>query len=209
MSRTKGINSKKRKLRDHYATPEWCIHPMADALYNIIAQDTFIHPFYLCDIGAGDGRIADICKKKLASKIKTHCLLIDLVQAKTTPKGCRWLIKDFMKLNLDKLFTNKYMPKLFVSNPPFSASNKIVFKTVEYLNTCQTGLAVFLLRVNWLGSTTRSTWLQANPPQKLLVVTPRPSFTGKGTDASEYAWFMWSTSNMNLGNVINIIKKVQ
>ncbi len=206
MSRTKGINAKNRHARDCYVTPHWCINSLVDSLYEIITPHVFIYPWYLCDIGAGDGRIGYTCKTKLESKIKTHCLLIDTSPIKKPPKGCTLLTKDFMRVNLDKVLRNTKMPKLFVSNPPFSLSDKIVFKTVDYLNGCGTGIAAFLLRLNWLGSIKRSVWLQSNPPQKLLVLTPRPSFTGKGTDATEYAWFMWG-KNINLGNVINIIKK--
>jgi len=206
MSRTKGRKSSIRLPRDLYATPNWCIHILADVLYNSITPHIFIHPFYLCDISAGDGRIASICKNKLKSKIKMHCLLIDIVKASTTPKGCQWLIKDYNKVNLNSVFNNKQMPRLFISNPPFSLADQMVYKTVDYLNTCDSGIAVFLLRLNWLGSVKRSVWLQHNPPNKLLVLTPRPSFTGKGTDATEYAWVMWS-KNIDLGNAINIVKK--
>jgi hypothetical protein len=206
MSRTKGKNSKIRKLRDLYETPHWCIDLLADALHEIITPHVFTKPFYLCDIGAGDGRIGVACKRRLKPAIKTHCLLIDVHPTKRIPQGCSWLTKDFMKLNIAKVLRNKKLPRLFVSNPPFSLADQIVFKTIAHLNACHTGIAAFLLRVNWLGSIARSKWLQANPPKKLLVLTPRPSFTGKGTDATEYAWFLWG-KNIELGNAINIVKK--
>ena len=52
------------------------------------------------------------------------------------------------------------------------------------------GAVVMLLRLNFLGSEKRASWLRANPPS--IYVTPcRPDFTGGGGDATEYAWFVW------------------
>jgi len=202
MSKTQG----KRNARDYYATPQWCIDGLANTLYTILNTGIYINPFYLCDIGAGDGRIGLTCKAKLLSIIDLNCLFVDIVKIKDPLKDCTWLTKDFMKINLNKLFRKKLMPRLFVSNPPFSMSNQIVFKTIDYLKTCRTGIAAFLLRLNWLGSNKRAAWLQENPPGKLLVLTPRPSFTGKGTDSPEYAWFLWSRG-IELGSTINIIRR--
>ena len=49
---------------------------------------------------------------------------------------------------------------------------------------------VMLLRINFLGSKKRYGFWKKNPPQAMYVLSKRPSFTGKGTDATEYAWFV-------------------
>ena len=49
-----------------------------------------------------------------------------------------------------------------------------------------------LLRINFLGSQKRYDFWQQFPPDGLYVLSKRPSFTGKGTDSIDYAWFVWS-----------------
>lgn len=53
---------------------------------------------------------------------------------------------------------------------------------------------IFLLRTNFLESKKRFEWWQDKPPTKLYVLSKRPSFTGKGTDATSYSWFIWEKS---------------
>jgi hypothetical protein len=206
MSRSKGLKSKSRIPRDLYETPQWCIHLLGNALYDILGTNAMHRATYLCDIGAGDGRIGKTCKKRLQPIVKVSCLFVDIIKPKNKIDGV-FIEKDFLNIRLDKIFRNDYMLKLFVSNPPFSQADKMVFKTVNYLKEQpQGGLAAFLLRLNWLGSLKRTPWLQKNPPDKLLIMTPRPSFTGKGTDATEYAWLIWGV-NMQVGQAINIVTK--
>jgi len=75
-----------------------------------------------------------------------------------------------------------------VSNPPFSEAFPIVKNAVE---SAKIGVAM-LLRLSFLEPTyERGEWLQANPPQALIVL-PRISFTGDGkTDSVTTAWFIW------------------
>jgi hypothetical protein len=50
-----------------------------------------------------------------------------------------------------------------------------------------------LLRLPWLGSQKRAQWQRENP-SNIHVLPKRPSFTADGkTDATEYAWFIWSS----------------
>ena len=34
-----------------------------------------------------------------------------------------------------------------------------------------------------------------NSPTSLFVLSKRPSFTGKGTDATDYAWYVWDKTD--------------
>jgi hypothetical protein len=201
MSRTKGKNSANREARDFYPTPQWCVDILADYLkYKIIEFASAYQKLTVCDIGAGDGRIGVTCLRKLPSQIgkpskdfKKRLICVDLSDAPNDTMKKYWIKSDFMKLDLRKVLKNAEF-KLYVSNPPFSMSDKIVMKTVEHMHHDNgVSIAAFLLRVNWLGSKKRSEFLKGYPPRKLVVLVPRPSFTGKGTDATEYAWFIWST----------------
>ena len=42
-----------------------------------------------------------------------------------------------------------------------------------------------------MASRKRFGFMRENPPTEMYVLNQRPSFTGKGTDAQEYAWFVW------------------
>lgn len=73
-----------------------------------------------------------------------------------------------------------------ITNPPFGLF-------VEFLDTAlgTAPFVAFLLRLNVLGSQKRHDWWQDKLPSHLYALSKRPSFTGKGTDATEYAWFVW------------------
>lgn len=83
---------------------------------------------------------------------------------------------------------------LIISNPPYKYAMQFIERAMLWRRTEQS-LVVMLLRLNFLGSKKRAAWMRANKPS--LAVTPkRPSFGknkhGKrGTDATEYAWFIW------------------
>jgi len=78
------------------------------------------------------------------------------------------------------------------TNPPFSLALPFL---VKMLVECDTVIA--LLRINFLGSQQRKTFWQAHPPSHLFPLAKRPSFTGKGTDSTEYAWFVWQNNPKN------------
>jgi hypothetical protein len=65
------------------------------------------------------------------------------------------------------------------------------------------GTAAFLLRLNWLGGQARAAWHRANPCD-VYVLPRRPSFTGKGTDATEYAWMVWGTGRGGRWSVLEV-----
>lgn len=51
-----------------------------------------------------------------------------------------------------------------------------------------------LLRTSFLESKNRYEFWQRYPLNGLYVLNKRPSFTGHGTDATNYAWFVWNNS---------------
>ena len=48
-----------------------------------------------------------------------------------------------------------------------------------------------------LKSKARYEFWQENPLSRLYTLSKRPSFTGKGTDATSYSWFMWDKQTNN------------
>ncbi len=74
-----------------------------------------------------------------------------------------------------------------LGNPPFSLAAQFVLKSLEHAEQ-----VVMLLRLNILGSSNdrRHLFETAGMPD-VYVLPERPSFTGDGTDACEYAWMRW------------------
>lgn len=92
---------------------------------------------------------------------------------------------DYLKTQ----FSGKF--DLIITNPPFSIAQEFLEKSLNE------GRSVwYLLRINFLESATRSEWWQDRAPTHLLALSARPSFTGKGTDATAYAWFGWDYTNV-------------
>lgn len=51
-------------------------------------------------------------------------------------------------------------------------------------------VVAMLLRLNWAGSKSRAAF-HGKHPADLVVLAKRPSYVGKKTDATEYAWWIW------------------
>lgn len=79
---------------------------------------------------------------------------------------------------------------LILSNPPFSIAQEFIDHALAHSSTC-----IMLLRINFLGSIGRHAWWKENTPTSMYVLSKRPSFTGKGTDATDYAWFVWDKTD--------------
>lgn len=103
-------------------------------------------------------------------------------------------IEDFFKI-APKL---KDRIDLIITNPPYVLKEygKKIDGARKFLTACLACLKpkrqmAFLLRLNYLGSQKRKEFHRSMPLKHLLVLSKRPSFTGKGTDATEYAWFVY------------------
>jgi len=79
---------------------------------------------------------------------------------------------------------------LIITNPPFKIALEFLEKSLTESKT-----VIYLLRLNFLGTLKRKEFWNANQPTHLFTLAKRPSFTGKGTDATEYAWFVWDRGN--------------
>ena len=91
---------------------------------------------------------------------------------------------------IDYLTTPFEKVDLILTNPPFSLAQEFIEKAIKEADT-----VIMLLRLNYLGSQKRNIFWNKFPPTALHVLSKRPSFTGSGTDATEYAWFIWDKVN--------------
>lgn len=87
---------------------------------------------------------------------------------------------------VDFLTDHKREAELILTNPPFSLAEMFIRKALR-----EAPAVMMLLRLNFLGSQARHKFWCLNPPTGLIVLSKRPSFTGFGTDSTEYAWFIW------------------
>lgn len=97
------------------------------------------------------------------------------------------VIGDFLEWQPDK----KY--KTIIGNPPYSLALEFLEKCFEIADP-DTEI-IMLLRTAFLESQKRYEFWQKHPVNKLYVLSKRPSFTGKGTDATSYSWFIWDGSD--------------
>lgn len=91
-----------------------------------------------------------------------------------------------LQTGTDYLTLGNIQVDLILTNPPFSLAQEFITKSLQEANT-----VIMLLRLNFLGAQKRYTFWRDNPPTSLFILSKRPSFTGSGTDSTEYAWFVW------------------
>jgi hypothetical protein len=79
---------------------------------------------------------------------------------------------------------------LILTNPPFNILREFANHAFNHAQT-----VIFLSRLNYLGSIGRHEWWKENTPTALHVLSKRPSFTGVGTDATDYCWIIWDKTD--------------
>lgn len=104
------------------------------------------------------------------------------------------LVTDYCEIQEDKdFFAYKEKVDIIVTNPPFSIAQEFITHALELADT-----VIMLLRVNFLGSQKRYPFWVNNEPKALYILSKRPSFTGTGTDSTEYAWYIWEKNTNHI-----------
>lgn len=155
-----------RVEHDFYATPEWVVEALANKMKPEAAR-----AMQWGEPCAGDGAVMRGMWRALGIE----------------PRQWEWAeIRegiDYTKEENAFIFDG---PAGVITNPPFSIAQKFIELSRDEVPFC-----AYLLRLNFLGSQRRREFWQTNSPSHLYTLSKRPSFTGKGTDATEYAWFVW------------------
>lgn len=84
------------------------------------------------------------------------------------------------------LDANWLAPPLVVMNPPYSQAEAFVRKALA--EVARGGSVFALLRLGFLASAKRRSFHRQHPCD-VYVLSRRPSFTGGGSDATDYGWF--------------------
>ena len=86
---------------------------------------------------------------------------------------------------------------LIITNPPYSLALEFIEKGLEVSDS-----SLWLVRLGFLASRKRKGFFTRNPPDTLLILSARPSFTGDGrTDSSDYCWLGWNMAKYRSGEV--------
>lgn len=165
-----------RREKDRYLTPDWAVKVLLD-------REPGIRGGLLLDPSSGDGRMA----AALAARFRAvHTNDIDPVAPATTHKdataGTSWI---------DPHGNHWPQPSWVVTNPPFVHSSRIAWLALQHATR---GVAL-LLRCTWLEPCRDRQWLAELPPTRLIIL-PRISFTGTGSDSAGAWWMIWERQGL-------------
>ena len=167
----------KRRPHDFYPTP----FPSIEAFLDVFPLRGGIE---VLEPGAGSGNIIKTLQKY-------GDFSIDAVEIRPEETehlqqlGVNVIIGDYLSMNIGKKYD------LIIGNPPFNQAIEFVERSLELLKP--DGMLVFLLRTAFMESDRRFSFWQKPEHQisGLYTLHARPSFTGHGTDATSYSWFIW------------------
>lgn len=179
----------KRVPNDGYQTPKSALEPLLPYL-ELEDVKFFLEP---CK---GEGNIINLVKPLLSENCR--------IEHTELNEG-----KDYFKQNFTAV-------DLIITNPPFSQAMEFLEKSLKEAKT-----VIYLLRLNFLASQKRREFWGTYPPDHIFVLSKRPCFiwtckirgcgkkhpagtklcscggrVGPGTDATEYAWFVWDTAGI-------------
>ena len=166
-----------RKAYDFYTTPPETVRALLDNFDGISSGDRILEP------SAGNGQIIRVLREY------GYDNRIDAVELRPEEQATLETLAD--SVTIGSFFD--YDPGLgydvIIGNPPYSMALEFINKSLELLHPG--GLLIFLLRTNFLESEKRFRWWQEHLISGLYTLHKHPSFTGHGTDATSYSWFVW------------------
>jgi hypothetical protein len=104
-------------------------------------------------------------------------------------------------LGADPWTHDKRRAELVIMNPPFL--HALAFVERALAEVLPGGSVFALLRLAFLEGAARVPF-HRRAPADVYVLPRRPSFTGKGTDSSAYAWFAWGPGRGGRWSVLDV-----
>lgn len=171
-----------RNEADFYPTPAWCVHRLLETVS--LPGGVWLEP------AAGDGALIRAVNQKRSD---IQWAAMDIRPEMEDP--CRAAGADFMTADFPALQYQGDRFAVAITNPPYSLAQEFIEQGLQVAET-----VIMLLRLNYLAGGKRADFMRAMPPD-VYVLPNRPSFTGGGTDATEYAWFIWKPVSRSYGNL--------
>lgn len=183
----------KRSPADNYPTPQWCVHRFLEEAELKLPGGRWL------EAGVGNG---DIVKATLSLRADVTFTGFDLRETKFLKEPGvpgDFFVGNFLKPEgrVAELFSGPTFD-VTIGNPPYRLATEFLYNSLR-IST----YVVFLLRLNYLGSDTRSGFMQSHTPD-VYVLPNRPSFrpSARGkltTDSIEYGWFVWGPERRTQG----------
>lgn len=179
-------NGTVRSRNDFYPTPDWLTQAI---LPYLPISDDADRNVRILEPAAGNGALLRVLLSRWPNA-QYRTVDIEYTRDHRTPPihNVDHTLGDFLTVepeaNCDVIITN----------PPFRYAKEFIERSFLWCRN-EDSWVVMLLRLNFLGSQKRGKWLREHLPA--IFVTPRrppfaPNKNGQmGTDATEYAWFVW------------------
>lgn len=166
----------KRRSYDHYPTPYTAIDPVLRILplHGMILEPA-------CGEGAIIGRLieAGVRPENIRGCELNKAKGFRAAHRYGVPVNCWQSSGNFLVHDWEKKWD------LIITNPPYSCALSFVRHALEHAH-----MVAMLLRLPFVASGGRKAFMRETKPH-LGILSSRPSFTGGGSDATEYAWFCW------------------
>lgn len=175
-----------RQTEDYYPTPGWCVLSLLKKL-EPSSSWPWLEP---C---CGDGAIIRAANKhyEALGKPLPDWYATDIRQ--TAVDECR-KIKAVRSASRGDFLSEAFRERArlppvraIITNPPYQLAQKFL---LACLSGWPNAMVAMLLRLNYLGSQSRAEFWRTYMAD-VYVLSKRPSFSYKGTDSAEYAWFVW------------------
>jgi len=183
-----------RRADDYYATPAWATAALLDWFerQRLTMRGTILDPF------AGDGAILQVVKDRSWPWVER----LAAVEIRPEADPALQSVADWHRIADWFELAQADLPRRRIVGPPFNVcasdtlaiiTNPPYSRAEEAIRSCCTvaDRVVMLLRLPFYAGQRRKALFTEHPPAHVLVLAKRPSFTDGGTDATDYAWFVW------------------
>lgn len=185
---------------DFYSTPAWATRSLLRAFGAIgLTRETVLDP---C---CGDGAILDVVKAEWPwMKLAGY----ELNEQRADAARSKHSVKQRDALSAEPWTTTATDPRWIITNPPYGLALQFAQRAIAEISNENdhgqaTGTVAMLMRLNWLASQKRAAWMRAQTPS-VFVLPKRPSFTGGGMDATDYAWMVWRRGDIPRVQILEV-----
>lgn len=170
---------------DFYRTPAWCTRAILPYVCRFgLCWPTGGEGDVIVDPCCGDGAILDVIADTWPKATRLGVEIDGDRCIASHDRGHRVSKRDALSVGP----WHHTKPRLVITNPPYSLAEDFVRRALD--EVAEGGVVAMLLRLPFLASMKRAAWLRSATPS-VHVLPKRPSFTGKGTDSTDYGWFVW------------------